>query len=87
MLHNSERDFIKRHIGTSEEDQKKILQQIGYNSLEDLNSLLSDYSDQIQCVVSQDNTIKNTIPFGLCQKPTLYDYPDGIDVMQFITTN
>ena len=36
MLHNSERDFIKRHIGTSEEDQKKILQQIGYNSLEDL---------------------------------------------------
>ncbi len=36
MLHNSERDFIKRHIGTSEEDQKKILKQIGYNSLEDL---------------------------------------------------
>jgi len=58
-----------------------------YNSLEDLNSLLSDYSDQIQCVVSQDNTIKNTIPFGLCQKPTLYDYPDRVDIMKFITTN
>ena len=24
MLHNSERDFIKRHIGTSEEDQKNV---------------------------------------------------------------
>ena len=36
MLHNSERDFIKRHIGTSEEDLKKILSEIGYNSLDDL---------------------------------------------------
>ena len=29
MLHNSERDFIKRHIGTSEEDQKKNVKSIG----------------------------------------------------------
>ena len=36
MLHNSERDFIKRHIGTSEEDQKKMLNQIDYKSLDDL---------------------------------------------------
>ena len=36
MLHNSERDFIKRHIGTSEEYQKKMLNQIGYKSLDDL---------------------------------------------------
>ena len=36
MLHNSERDFIKRHIGTSEENQKKMLNQIGYKSLDDL---------------------------------------------------
>ena len=36
MLHNSERDFIKRHIGASEEDQKKMLNQIGYKSLDDL---------------------------------------------------
>ena len=25
MLHNSEKDFIKRHIGPSEEDQLKML--------------------------------------------------------------
>ena len=36
MLHNTERDFIKRHIGTSEEDQKKMLNKIGYKSLDDL---------------------------------------------------
>ena len=58
-----------------------------YDSLEALDSLLADYSDQIQCIVSKDSVIKNTIPFGLCQKPTLYDYPDRLDVMKFITTN
>ena len=36
MLHNSEKDFIKRHIGPSEEDQSKMLKKLNYNSLNDL---------------------------------------------------
>ena len=36
MLHNSQRDFITRHIGTSEKDQKKMLKIVGYKSLDEL---------------------------------------------------
>ena len=36
MLHNSNRSFIRRHIGTSKEDQKKMLKHLGYNSLDEL---------------------------------------------------
>ena len=36
MLHNSEKDFIKRHIGPSEEDQLKMLKKLNFNSLDDL---------------------------------------------------
>jgi hypothetical protein len=36
-------------------------------------------SDEIQCIVS-----KETIPFGDAQKPTLNDYPDGVDTMAFM---
>ena len=36
MLHNSEKDFIKRHIGPSEEDQLKMLKKLNYKSLDDL---------------------------------------------------
>ena len=36
MLHNSQRDFIKRHIGTSEKDQNKMLEALGYKSLDEL---------------------------------------------------
>ena len=36
MLHNSQKDFLKRHIGPSEEDQSKMLKQLNYKSLDDL---------------------------------------------------
>ena len=36
MLHNSEKDFIKRHIGLKKKDEKKILNEIGYKSLDEL---------------------------------------------------
>jgi len=36
MLHNSQRDFIKRHIGPSDEDKLKMLKELGFNSLDNL---------------------------------------------------
>ncbi len=36
MLHNSEKDFIKRHIGLKKKDEKKVLNEIGYKSLDEL---------------------------------------------------
>ena len=36
MLPNSEKDFLKRHIGPSKEDQSKMLKKLNYQSLDDL---------------------------------------------------
>ena len=36
MLHNSQKDFLKRHIGSSDEDQNKMLKELNYKSLDDL---------------------------------------------------
>ena len=36
MLHNSEKDFIKRHIGLSKKDEKTMLSNLGYKSLNEL---------------------------------------------------
>jgi glycine dehydrogenase len=33
MLKSSQRDFIRRHIGPSEEDQSKMLSELGFKSL------------------------------------------------------
>ena len=34
MLHNSQKDFIRRHIGPSEKDQEKMLKDLNFKSLD-----------------------------------------------------
>ena len=36
MLKNAQKDFIQRHIGPSEEEQKIMLKELGYKNLDDL---------------------------------------------------
>ena len=38
MLKSSQKDFIKRHIGPSDADQQKMLNELGFDSLDDLIS-------------------------------------------------
>ena len=38
MLKSSKKDFIKRHIGPSDADQQKMLNELGFDSLDDLIS-------------------------------------------------
>ena len=85
-------DFIDFHnLLLVESDQIEspisVLYYQYYNHVDDLPSLLTKYSDHIQCVVSKDSSIKDSISFGSAQQPTLYNFPDGLDVMQFIVSN
>ena len=50
-----------------------------YDSREQVDAFLDSESDSIQCVVGKDY-----IPFGEAQQPGLMDYPDGVDVMEFL---
>ena len=36
MIDDNSKEFIKRHIGPSAEDQLKMLKHVGYNTLDDL---------------------------------------------------
>lgn len=58
-----------------------------YDDLLDLDALLDAKRDEIQCVVGK--TKLNgflVLPFGKSQEPGLLDYPDGVDVMRFLTS-
>jgi hypothetical protein len=48
-----------------------------YNNSSDLN-VLKDNAD-VQCIVG-----KNFVPFGMAQQPSLMEYADGVDTMQFL---
>jgi hypothetical protein len=50
-----------------------------YNSPEQVRKLLQEQKEKIQCIVG-----KNYIPFGKAQLPSLWDYADGIDTIEFL---
>ncbi|HHB51974.1 MAG TPA: acyl-CoA reductase [Saprospiraceae bacterium] len=46
---------------------------------------LNMHNEQIQCVVSSENDIKNAVAFGKSQSPSLMEYADNVDVMKFLS--
>ncbi|MEI6695910.1 MAG: acyl-CoA reductase [Bacteroidota bacterium] len=55
-----------------------------YDQIETVNQFLSENRNQIQCIVSSNPAVKGSIPFGNAQSPSLMDYADGVDVMEFL---
>ena len=54
-----------------------------YDSLEDLKNRLSHDLDLLQCIVA-NGVMPNEIPFGTTQKPSLEDYADNVDTVDFL---
>lgn len=51
-----------------------------YDSIDEA-ALLQEQADNLQCLCS-----KKHIPFGQAQQPSISDFADGVDTMQFLTT-
>jgi hypothetical protein len=50
-----------------------------YNNREILHSGIEQQKEKIQCIVSGKE-----IPFGMAQRPELWDYADNIDTIDFL---
>ncbi len=55
-----------------------------YNGFESVNSYITANADNLQCVVSSEKAITNSIGFGKAQNPDINDYSDGIDTIKFL---
>lgn len=55
-----------------------------YDSLEDVERWLVENDSSVQCVVGDSVAHPRAVGFGSAQSPTLNDYPDGVDVMEFL---
>ena len=55
MLHNSQKDFIRRHIGPSEKDQEKMLKDLNFKSLDEfINSTIPEkiqFKGELNCLL------------------------------------
>jgi len=55
-----------------------------YEDKEHLGNKLENHQDKIQCIVSKDGNVDNSIPFGEAQRPGVRDYADDVDTMKFL---
>ena len=60
-----------------------VLFQDSYKNLEELEEILAEEKDNLQCVVS-NNLQPQHIYFGETQHPKLWDYADNIDTVEFL---
>lgn len=56
-----------------------------YRTMEEVEQWIRENDEQLQCIVSHAITHPRTVAFGRAQYPTLDDYADGVDVMNFLT--
>ena len=54
-----------------------------YKNFAELKNHLTEFKDDIQCVVSH-SPITGAVPFGQAQQPGLDDYADGVDTVEFL---
>jgi hypothetical protein len=55
-----------------------------FDTMEAINQYISDNKDKLQCVVGNSSSGANNIAFGQAQMPGVFDYADGVDVMEFL---
>lgn len=55
-----------------------------YTDQNELHAKLLRHEEQIQCTVAADGDFPRRVDFGKSQIPCFNDFPDGIDVMQFL---
>ncbi|MBE6211772.1 MAG: aldehyde dehydrogenase [Rikenellaceae bacterium] len=84
------KDLGEAVLVPSKAEFPRFLSQINvveYSSLNEVQAWLEESDDVLQCVVSNvDGLHSRCVPFGRAQLPTLFDYADERDIMQFLTS-
>ena len=76
-------DFAMLKEGNELSSPISVIHYEYYTSREKLMSKLQLQSSKIQCISTSDGA-GNTVKFGQCQRPELWDYADGYDTMNFL---
>ncbi len=55
-----------------------------YNDIEEITTFIAAHEAELQCIVSHIDLLPGSTPFGVAQRPSLHDYADRRDTMEFL---
>lgn len=56
-----------------------------YENIKSVKEFITQHADELQCIVGDGNIIPNAIPFGATQTPSIDEFADGIDTIEFLS--
>ena len=56
-----------------------------YENVKSVKEFISQHAEELQCIVGDGSIIPNAIPFGSTQTPSVDEYADGIDTIEFLS--
>lgn len=88
FLVNMEKHFDNGFLLVKEDERLSsplaVLYYEEYENVTELDQKLINQKEQIQCVISNEKLSMNCFGFGESQCPTLWDYADGVNTMEFL---
>lgn len=82
-------DFVDGYFFTMVESQQfpKYISRVNYCFYDDMAEVeqwVDSNEDKIQCIATDCFLHPRSVAIGSTQRPTLYDYPDGVDTIKWI---
>lgn len=86
----NKQDFLENGFFILKEDDQwavpvSVINYQRYNSLEEVERIIREREDQLQCVVSNMPLQRTHFPLGQAQCPALWDYADNVDTLEFLS--
>ena len=86
LKHHYDNGFLLLTEGESLSSPLAVLYYETYSNLEQIEGILKDKAEEIQCVVSKAPLKINSpvLDFGQSQRPKLWDYADNVNTIEFL---
>lgn len=79
-------NFLMIKEDTAYSSPVSVLFYENYSNMEEVRGKLKQHAGEIQCIVAKKELKLNSVDFGNTQCPTLFDYADNVNTLEFLGT-
>jgi hypothetical protein len=85
LIDHIDSDFLLIKQNQSISSTVGVIHYQEYDKIEEVISYLESHKDKLQCIVGDGSIVPNAIPFGMSQNPSVDEFADGVDTIEFLS--
>lgn len=84
LIDHIDTDFMLLKLNESISSTVGVVHYKEYDDIQTVHGFIENHQNELQCIVGNNKIIPNAIPFGTSQNPTIDEFADGIDLIEFL---